>query len=649
MTAGSTRLLAGRVLAVGSTAPAAAVLAALAVWEPLLVAGRLTPLAALLTGVPAALLAAVPVGLGAARRAVAAPPVAVAALLLLTVAFGVLAAGWDSQNVVLRRDPGSYALLSSWVADHGSRDVPVQWDRFGGRDPALSAASPAYYPGGDSLVPQFLSGAPMAFAAGRWIGGTSALLATPAVLGALGLLAFAGLAWRLVGAWPAVLATALLGTAYPVLHVARSTYSEPLALLALAAGLALLLDADESAVRRDSAWLALAAGGVLGVATLARIEALREVALLLPVAVAVGLRSRLRGGALAVGLALGTGLGLLDGYAEAYPYLDEIRDSVRPLVALLVALAVAGVALVALDAHRPLPRLRVLRRGSPLGPLLVLLVAAGLAVRPWVSPGRQDPASGGGRAVRAMQAVEHLPLDGSRTYTEQVPHWVAWWVGWPAVVLAVLGALLLVRRAPAVVLVLGGSAVLVALRVGITPDHPWADRRLVPSALPVVALCSAAVVGRVAGRSWWRRVVAAAGVLALLVPAAHATWPLLGKRTEVGEPEAVAQACAALRPGDVAFLLDLRARREWSQPLRGTCGVPSVGVLDRTRLPELMAAARRAGSTPVLVAATYPDRVGAAGLDPVHVVHLVTSEDARVLSSRPSGTVRLYVDLWLGR
>jgi hypothetical protein len=213
-----------------------------------------------------------------------------------------------------------------------------------------------------------------------------------------------------------------------------------------------------------------------------------------------------------------------------------------------------------------------------------------------------------------------------------------------------------------VLLVLLGSAVLVMLRPSITPDHPWADRRLVPAALPVVVL--AAVAGTLAlvrlARSAWppdrssgpreRRIPhAVAGVcgVALLLPTVLATAPLLPFGTEAGELGAVRAVCRQLRPTDVAFLLDLRARREWSQPLRASCGVPAVGVLDRTALPRLMARARAAGRTPVLVAGTYPQRIRAAGLVPTHAVHLVTQEDRRLLHRLPHNRHTLVVDLWL--
>ena len=142
-------------------------------------------------------------------------------------------------------------------ADHHALPVDASLDAFGGSaalaDPAFRLSSPAFYeivhgtPGAAGttadVLPQFFLGAPAWFSLGGWTGGWTGLLVAPAVASALALLAFAGLAARLVGPRWAVLATGVLALAQPVLHAARSTYSEPLALLLVCAAGALLVDA----------------------------------------------------------------------------------------------------------------------------------------------------------------------------------------------------------------------------------------------------------------------------------------------------------------------------------------------------------------------------------------------------------------------
>ena len=121
----------------------------------------------------------------------------------------------------------------------------------------------------------------------------------------------------------------------------------------------------------------------------------------------------------------------------------------------------------------------------------------------WSGPGtaRCRP----GRSSSRCSGNEGLPVDGSRNYAEQSVRWASWYVGWPALALAASAAVLLTWRAVrgdrdagrwalglGVPLV---SALTVLEQPAITPDHPWADRRLVPTVLPVVA-AARAVVGR---------------------------------------------------------------------------------------------------------------------------------------------------------
>ena len=54
--------------------------------------------------------------------------------------------------------------------------------------------------------------------------------------------------------------------------------------------------------------------------------------------------------------------------------------------------------------------------------------------------------SGDGRVRRPAAALEHLPVDPTRTYAEDTLYWVIWYVGAPAVLLGGFGLALLVRR-----------------------------------------------------------------------------------------------------------------------------------------------------------------------------------------------------------
>jgi len=292
---------------------------------------------------------------------------------------------------------------------------------------------------------------------------------------------------------------------------------------------------------------------------------------------------------------------------------------------------------------------------------------------------RQSPNDPGARVVAALQLAQGLVVDGGRTYDEHSIGWTAWWVGVPALVLALAAAAWLAHRlgmvlrdgfelppwlAPAVVGV--ASCALTFYRPGITPDHPWADRRLVPVVLPVVVLLATSALASLGAsrKAPWGHlvkqvrgigvVIAVVGVGLLAVPAALATWPVAGQRTERGEVAALGRACAAFGALDTAVLVDGRAANEWPQVLRGVCGVPSVVVRQRSGQPDagtvraVAAAVTAAGRRPVLVSAESAQVLSGLGVTPRRVLGLRTVEDQRLLTRRPDGGAALDIDLWLG-
>ncbi|MCA1782654.1 MAG: hypothetical protein LC679_10910 [Intrasporangiaceae bacterium] len=348
-------------------------------------------------------------------------------------------------------------------------------------------------------------------------------------------------------------------------------------------------------------------------------------------------------------------------------YLADISDSLVPL---LVGGAAAGAATVGLAF--------VVRRQGLVGPswlpnavgAVVVLVGIVLATRPLWLVVRRSPDDPVSRVVAGLQLRQGLPVDGGRTYAERTVEWLSWWVGPIAlgVALLVLAAAVavLVRgrqagRLPAwtgVLLVAAGSSALTLWRPGITPDHPWAERRL------LIAICLAAVLV-VAGAAWflrqpwppWTRWGSAGVALAaLLVPTAVATWPHTLHRVEAGSVAAVEEACSGFEPGDVALMVDARAANEWPQVLRGQCGVPALSTTARLRDdPTALAKAveqvsdhvETNGGRLVLVAAEGPEVITSlTGTEPDLLVDRTVLEDARLLEERPESLVPLRLALW---
>lgn len=631
---------------------------------PLLVLGWFRPLPTLaLSAVAAvALLRWLPSGL---PRRPAAPRWTTLATAVVAAGFALVQALLHAEHVVLRRDPGSYAQIAYWLHAHGSEPIPAALAAFGGHDTGLTPGSPAFYDIGNAVQPQFMAGTPLVLAAAGWLGGMTGILVANAFIGALALVAAGGLTRRLVGSRWAPLVVLALAVTTPIWHTSRATYSEPLDMLLLLTGLCLLVDALDGAPAR----VAAVAGLLMGLGVLVRVDALREVMLLVPVAGWLWLRERSSGAALWRGLALGTAYGALDAGLLAYRYIGDITASVLPLAVLLV-LTVAVTVVVTR---------RLARRGSPLGlverfPIApnagaaaVVLAALVLLSRPlWLKAHDFDGTSVG-RSVGSMQLRFGLPFEPGRSYAEQSATWLSWWLGWPTLVLALVAAAVLARRVFAghaarwvgPLAVILGTTVLTMWRPGITPDHPWADRRFVPVVLPGLVLLAvwAVAAGGRSLRSRWParprllRAWVAAGSAVVLVPAAVLSWPLVTQRTEVGEVAAVAKACAALRPGDAVLALDSRAALEWLPALREQCGVPAVSVrlALSTNVAAYVARARAAGSTPVLVSGVSPQPILAAGVRAHHVVALLSQEDARELVRRPRDSAPLTVNLWMGR
>jgi hypothetical protein len=421
---------------------------------------------------------------------------------------------------------------------------------------------------------------------------------------------------------------------------------------------------------------AAVAGILIGGGVVVRVDALREAVLVVPVVVLGLLRDRPHARTLALWLAVSaavtTGLTAL----TSSRYLASIAGSLLPLVALAVVVCVGG-ALLVVGSRRGWGLPGALQRRLPVAAAaLVVAVGVYLASRPLWQTVRQSPSDPGSKVVAGLQAMQGLPVDGGRTYAEQSVVWMSWWVGPLALVVALAAAAVLAHRAtrawldggdapawlgPALVCV--GSTVLTLYRPGITPDHPWADRRLV-IALPTVALLvvsAAAVASRWSTRRLPYAVSAVASVVlaaVLLVPTVWATWHHLDERVELRELAAVDTVCAQFRPGDVALMVDSRAANEWPQVLRGYCGVPALSTTSSLRADHsaLSSAVARVGHDVaahggrlVLVAADSTASLRDLGLDRAVVgVDTRVEEDPRLLEQRPDDLVDLPIHVWLG-
>ncbi|HEX6470485.1 MAG TPA: hypothetical protein VF069_15415 [Streptosporangiaceae bacterium] len=599
-----------------------------------------------------------------------------AGVVAVAVGFLALQLAMNSEQIIVRRDPASYVQFATWLTGHGSLPIPQQRWAFGGGDPALTYGSPAFFQRGGVLIPQFMAGLPMLMSAGGWLGGTPAMLAMSPVLGACAVLSFGGLTARLVGPRWAPLGALTLALTLPMMYVSRSTYSEVPALVLLLGGLCLLHDvrADVAARRPGPAAVRAFLGGLaLGLIVVVRIDGLRDV---LPAVVFAGLLVARRRGAgmpLFAGVALGTGAGLTEGYALSRPYLDYLSGSFDPLLLMATAIVMLTVIMVTLlwwpPTGRPLRRLGAwIGRGRlpDLAAIATILVVIGFAVRPYVQTVTRRPVSYDDRLnalfIKTVQVVNGLPVQPDRTYAEISLYWVVWYIGLPALLLATFGAALLARRllrraSPEWVLpfaVIAWSTVTTLLRPGITPDHPWASRRLAAVVVPGLVLFAlwglAWIVRRVRRLGYSRQVtavVAGCGAIVLLVPVVAASGGIMFSRTERGEVAAVRGLCGAIGRNASVVIAERVTADRFTQVIRGMCGQPVARTPrgDQAATRRVVAAIAASGRRPVILGANASD---VTPFGPARqVMHLVTRQDEHTLVTPPNATWGLTFNVWM--
>lgn len=610
-------------------------------------------------------------------------PVWTAALLVaVTVGAGIWTATTHSEQVLPRRDSASYLQAAISMADTHRRVVPVEANSVGGPEvlglDGITLASPAFFEVGSdtepTIQPQFVMGPGAIYSLGVWLGGPAGALLLPALLSALGILGLGLLTARIGAPRWSPLAAAGVALLFPVLHTARATYSEPLALMTLGAGLLALVIAARQGARGEVGRAALVAGVLIGGTAFVRIDGLRETILLIPVA-ALALAQGQRWPRVTL---VGAGaMTLLAGLAALWlsnQYLGTIAASLVPLVGLGVLMGLLTAGLLWWQRRGgavPQAVSRLLPNGLGMG---VVVVGLFLASRPLWQTVRQSPDDPGSRVVAGLQLRQGLTVDGGRTYGEQTVAWLSWWVGVPALVIALAALAWAVRQIgqrwtageslPAwtgPLLVAAGSTVVTLWRPGITPDHPWAERRLLIVLPFVILLCVAAAAYAVRHLSRRAPVAVAVGVGVALVagtilPTAFATWPHRGERVELGELAAVQGVCDSFTDGDVVLAVDSRAANEWPQVVRGQCGHPALSTTkalreDPSRLATTVAtidesvAAR--GGRLVLLAAEGTKGLDALGASDIRQVsEAFVAEDDRLLERRPDGLVPLSLEVW---
>lgn len=656
----------------------------------LAVAGHFSTVAALSIGLPLTAVALpvlhrdLPPG-GTSRAA----QVGAAVAVLLAIGYGAFAGLTPSQNVVLTRDPGSYASTGRWLARSGTLEVNARNGAFDGIS-GLKFAGAAVYDVGKVPPPatgppigevresgrlqlQFNHLASVAFAVGFDVGGYQLMFRVPALLSALTLLTLYAVAARVTRRpYASLLAPALLAASMPFLYVARNTYSESAASVLLWGAVLVLIGVHN----RPRVGAATIGGALLGALVCARVDALLYVCMVFPLA-AVSLatsknptvrkRRLLAWGAAIVAVGVTGVIGWFDLVERSGSYAHDLAPQLSVLRKGLAGAAAASlVGLLVWTFAAPIRRFAV-RVRRPVAVAASVLVAGailfGWFVRPHLKPAETSLRL---ETVETLQRRDGLRVEPARSYAEESLRWMAWYLGAPALVAATGGLAWATWRAvrawtdaatlTLLVLCLGAGA-LYWYDPNITPDQMWATRRFIPATFPSLAVWAAASVGFLMSTTAAQRVrckrpplaVAALGLatIALLLPPVLTTAPLRWQRTQPGYLRPILQTCDAVGSDGAIIVLGGFGSITLPQTLRSWCGVPVAAqgsAVSPAKLPALAARIKAAGRHLYLVSPDVKDLDGVrtpGGPQPTSTVAVVQESMAEQTLDRPPSH---YVD-----
>ena len=578
----------------------------------LLLAGHFDRGPVLLTGAVGAILAAIACGLRDGARQSPAPWSAVlppasprtdlwatVAALVLVIAWVLLNARYTAENVYATRDPATYNLAARWLMDHPSLHISVHSEIFG-NPPGYTSQSPGFSDVSEPAVSGQLYSqgnhlAPALAAVVGWLAGVSGMFRANVVLGAFALLALFTLARRVIGSPLALVVTAAMAVSMPMIYVSRDMYSEPLMMLFLVGGAAMMHRAVNSRRRVDFALAGLVAGcsAMVRIDSYLALVAIGVSAVALVCLAGIGERRATIKDVLAL-LAAGA-VPILVGWLDVTRlssgyYRDQHHNIMTEFLALACVVVLAPVAVWI--AWRPAARAwlgseRVRARIASGAVVLLVAVFLMLLSRPLWMVGRYPFDN---HTLVIWQKLSGVAPDGTRSYRERTVLWLGQYFGWPTVILGVVGYSILIvalirRRAYPLIGMLTLGLAMTALYLWdaeITGDQPWAIRRYVPVVLPVLLIAVGAVLRPLAARG--RAGITATVVLAALVIGipAHVMWPMRHARDEVPQYSQVQAMCSAMGRDGAVVSVDLEAYNVYGQTMRSYCGVPSIGLVGAT-------------------------------------------------------------------
>ncbi|PZS28184.1 MAG: hypothetical protein DLM58_17450 [Pseudonocardiales bacterium] len=518
-----------------------------------------------------------------------------AAAALVVLAWFLYNVRYYAEDVYATRDPATYGIAGRWLMDNPSLEIAVHADVFGPPKGSWIEASGFRVVGPDTLNAQGNHLLPVLMALVGSLFGVTALLQANIAISALALFVFFGLARRIVGAALALLVMSALAVSMPFIYVSRDAYSEPLMMLFLLGGLALLHRGITSGRVADYA----IAGFVVACAAMVRVDSyLGLLAVVFAAVVAVALAEHaqhraavVRAVALVAGGVVPFLLGWLDLTQLSVPYFRHLHHQITLQVLALVALIAVSPAIMWWGwrpaLRRKLSSDRTRRRLSLVAVIGLLAAFAFLASRPWWQVTQRSPANPN---LENMQRASGVVVDGTRLYNEQSVNWQAMYLGWPTVLLAVAGYAVLVtalvrRRSYALVGTLSTGLIVSALYLWdcqIVADQPWASRRFVPVVIPLLLVAAAAALRALwwwqRSREWGRVLAIVSGVLMVAVPLSI-SQPVVRVREEAGQLKQLQAICTTVGSHGAVVEVDQSSRAGYGQAIRSYCGVPTIALI----------------------------------------------------------------------
>jgi hypothetical protein len=455
--------------------------------------------------------------------------------------------------------------------------------------------------------------------------------------------------------------------------------------------------ADWAATFTPQRMLALLAGLALGLGLVVSLDGLLYLLPVIPFSALLLIGRRPQAIPFTCGAAVGCVYGLAAMFLLDRPFLDTVGGTAAVAAvaaAWLVALAVVAAQLARLPSMRErVPRLlaRIPVRWLPeFGGLLTAAALIGFAIRPYVQTVRGHPSPAVASMIASLQRLQGLPVDPDRLYSEQTLYWVIWYIGLPTLLLGAAGLMAVVRNSlralltwrdpdsrwrvwglPLAIICAGSLAVL--WQPDISPDQPWASQRLLVVVLPgfiLAALWSGSWLAQRARTGGARPVTSVVVGLfcaaAMLVPTAATTFglgishsgPAGGlrpvaqglalQRTGSGQVGAVDALCAQIPRKASVVIVSPATASQFSQVIRGMCGVPVASIAGQGTGPidAAIAAISSAGRRPVLLG-NSERQLASFGGSPVRVLDLSTTTDPQQLTQLPTKPTKIHYGIWM--